>query len=73
MTKKPRHSESLGKVEASAERKGSASGSEPPPSPMDRFRALTKSLLNVSRKQLDKEQKRFDAANAARRNKNRGA
>jgi hypothetical protein len=66
MTKIPRHSESPDKAADSADHK-------PPLSPMDRFRALTKGLLNVSRKQIDKEQKRFDAANAARRNKNRGA
>ena len=47
MTKRPRHSESLGKVEGGAD-------NQPPQTPMDRFRALTKGLLNVSRKQLDK-------------------
>jgi hypothetical protein len=71
MTKRSPRSESPGKVEGSAGHKDSTS--PPSESPMDRFRALTKSLLNVSRKQLDKEQKRFDAANTARRNKNRGA
>jgi hypothetical protein len=66
MTKKPRHSESPGKVEGSA--------AAPPSSPMARFQALTKRLLNVSPKQVQKEHQRFTAANAARRrNKNKGA
>lgn len=38
-------------------------------SPMERFKSLARRLLNVSRKELGQEQKRFDAANAARRQK----
>ncbi|MGH9339566.1 MAG: hypothetical protein ACRD1R_08240 [Acidobacteriota bacterium] len=36
---------------------------------MERFKSLARRLLNVSRKELGQEQKRFDAANAARRQK----
>jgi hypothetical protein len=53
---------------------GPAPPTEPTQSPMERFRTLTKRLLNVSRKDVEKEHQKFNAANAARRrNKNRGA
>jgi hypothetical protein len=46
---------------------GPAAPIEPTQSPMDRFRTLTKRLLNVSRKQVQEEHRRFNEANAARR------
>ena len=46
-----------------------ATPTEPEQSPMERFQALTKRLLNVSRKEVKKEEARFNAANAARRKK----
>ena len=43
-------------------------------SQLERFKSLARRPLNVSRKELDQEQKRFDTANAARREKkDRGA
>jgi hypothetical protein len=74
MTKKPRP-ESHGKAEESADR-SAAGGPMPaaPKSPMARFRSLTKQLLNVSHKQVQEEHRRFNAANAARRqSKKKGA
>jgi hypothetical protein len=67
MTKKPRHSESPGKTGASADRSAKGGPTEPMQSPMARFQALTKRLLNVSHKQVQEEHRRFNAANAARR------
>jgi hypothetical protein len=57
MTKKPRHSESLGKVEASAEGRASKMQDQ---APMDRFTSLTRALLTVSNKQLRDEQARYE-------------
>ena len=70
MTNKPLIAESHGKAEGGADR--STEGSPAPlidatKSPMARFRSLTKQLLNVSHKQLQEEHRRFNAANAARR------
>lgn len=38
-----------------------------PESPMGRFKALARRLANVSRKEFEREEARYNAANAARR------
>jgi hypothetical protein len=51
MAKKPAQSESRDKAEASDDPKAGT--------PMGRFKSLTRSLLNVSRAELQTEQKRY--------------
>lgn len=57
MAKKPPHSESPAKVEASDDPRAET--------PMDRFRDLTRGLLNVSPAQLKAEQRRYVASRSA--------
>jgi hypothetical protein len=64
MAKKPRRSECPDKGEASAERAASKTDTD---APMERFKALTRSLLTVSNKQLKEEQLRYEKAKTSRK------
>lgn len=44
-----------------------AMGAADPAKPLDRFKALARRLVNVPRPEFEREEKRYNAANAARR------
>jgi hypothetical protein len=58
MARKPPHTENHDKAEASADPKAAT--------PMDRFKDLTRGLLNVSPAQLKAEQRRYVASRSER-------
>lgn len=47
------------------EDKAEASGDPKQETPMERFKSLTRGLLKVSRKQLDKERERYTSSRSA--------
>jgi hypothetical protein len=55
---------------AECEDKAEASGDPKQETPMERFKSLTRGLLKVSRKQLDKERERYTSSRSASKRDN---